>query len=58
MDQTIMNFIWCKPIDLIAMLIIICGFTAMIFGVDGDVKNLVYMVVAFYFGTKVTLSNG
>ena len=50
-----MNFFWCKPVDVIAMLVIVAGFTAMLFGIDGDVKNMVMMVIAFYFGVKTTL---
>lgn len=56
MDKTIMNWAWCKPVDVIALAVIFLGFVAMIFGVDGSVRDMVALVIAFYFGAKSTIT--
>lgn len=46
---------WCKPIDVIAFLVILLGFISMLFGVDGKVQEMVFYVLFFYFGVKTNL---
>lgn len=55
MEQQVNKNYWCSPIDILAAIIIIGGFIAVIFGVDGVVKVLMLSVVAFYFGLKTNL---
>lgn len=52
MGKQIMSWLDCKPIDVIAMLIIISGFTAIMLGVDSTVKDMLVIVTAYYFGLK------
>jgi len=55
MDKTIMNLFWCKPVDVIAFLIIIAGFTLVAFGHNGTIKELLLAVTFYYFGVKTSL---
>ena len=51
-----MNWFWCKPIDVIAFIVIIGGFVLMAFGINGTVKEMILIVTGFYFGVKTTLN--
>ena len=42
-----------KPSDVIAIIVLIAGFSLISLGKDGVVGGLLTAVVAFYFGEKV-----
>jgi len=41
---------------VLAFVIIVLGFVALILGKDGDIALMLFMVVGFYFGAKTTLN--
>ena len=45
---------WCKPVDAIAVLIIVGTFIMVALGRDGIIKDAFAVVTAFYFGLKTT----